>query len=495
MDTQQNASPLLRLSGLSKSFGHVQVLRDISLSVHQGEVLALMGENGAGKSTLMRILAGLLQAEAGHIEWEGRVVDRAFLSEQVAMIHQETLLVPELSVAENLFLGRELRSGGLWLQTKRMNTQAAELLGRLGATLAPTTLVKDLSIAEKQLVEIAKALGKHARLLILDEPTSALSDQESRQLFALLTSLRSEGVAMLYISHKMDEVFALADRIAVLRDGALVATRPTTDWDESSLISAMVGRELGGLFQPLTPDRIGEVVLSVKGLTRPGLGPLSFELRKGEVLGLAGLMGAGRTELLRALYGLDTVQTEQLTLNGHSLTHPSPHRSLRAGLGYLSEDRKQDGLIAQLSIRHNMTLSTLTQYQTYGFLDDPSEKQTVTEQIDRLRIKCQSPEQPIGQLSGGNQQKVLLARALLASPSVLLLDEPTRGIDIGAKAEIYALIRSLTQQGMAVLLVSSELPELLGLSDRILVLAEGKPTALLPNTALTQEEVLRHAMP
>jgi inositol transport system ATP-binding protein len=494
METQ-NASPLLRLSGLSKSFGHVQVLRDISLSVHRGEVLALMGENGAGKSTLMRILAGLLPAEAGQIEWEGQVIDRAFLSEQVAMIHQETLLVPELSVAENLFLGRELRSGGLWLQSKRMNAQAAELLSRLGASIAPTTRVKDLSIAEKQLVEIAKALGKSARLLILDEPTSALSDQESQQLFKLLATLRSDGVAMLYISHKLDEIFALADRIAVLRDGSLIATQPTTDWDESSLIRAMVGRELGGLFPPPTPDRIGEVVLSVRGLKRPGLGPLSFELRKGEVLGLAGLMGAGRTELLRALYGLDTAQTEQLTLNSHSLMSPSPHRSLRAGLGYLSEDRKQDGLVAQLSIRHNMTLSTLTHHQTNGFLDEPSEKQTVTEQIHRLHIKCQSTEQPIGQLSGGNQQKVLLARVLLTSPSVLLLDEPTRGIDIGAKAEIYALIRSLAQQGMAVLLVSSELPELLGLSDRILVLAEGKQTALLPNTALTQEEVLRHAMP
>lgn len=490
---------ILQIRNLSKSFSGIPALENVQLNVQAGEVHALMGENGAGKSTLMRILIGLLQPDSGQILFEGEDLTTGnvhdALEKGISMIHQEMLPVPELTVAQNIFLGRET-NGGLfsWLNDRSLTEKARVLLAQLGLTIPPDARMKNLSVAQMQLVEIAKAVSNKAKVIIMDEPTSALANAEVEALFTIVRELTRQGVAIIYISHKMDEIFALADTITVLRDGKYITTKPAAELDENRLISLMVGRELDRLF-PETTTETGPEVLSVKNLSGTGaFSDINVTVHAGEVLGFAGLMGAGRTEIARVLYGLDTLNSGEIRLNGLPVSITSPHEAIRQGIGYVSEDRKEVGLVPGMSVRDNITLSSLPYYAQGQWIQGRREAEAAEKTRGDLNIKTANLTQQVRYLSGGNQQKVVIGKVLLTSPKLLILDEPTRGIDVGAKAEIYKLITRLKAQGMAIILISSELPELLGLSDRILVLANGKQTAVLDKKEATQEMIMRYAV-
>ncbi|GAB3791845.1 sugar ABC transporter ATP-binding protein [Spirosoma humi] len=490
---------ILTVTGLTKTFSGVKALDNVQLRVRKGEVHALMGENGAGKSTFMKLLIGLLTPDSGEIIMDGEPLTtnnvNDILKKGISMIHQEILVVPELTVAQNIFLGRETnRSLFGWLDDRKLTRQAGELLNQLGVDIAPTVQLKHLSVAERQMVEIAKALSNEAKVIIMDEPTSALADNEVATLFRLIRELTEKGVAIIYISHKMDEIFAIADTITVLRDGQYIATKPASELNQRTLITLMVGREIDTLF-PVNNSPKGDEVLSVRNLSRTGsFSDISFTVQAGEVLGIAGLMGAGRTEIARAIFGMDPISSGELYLRGNAITIQSPHDAIRQGIGYVSEDRKAFGFIPRLSVRHNITLSSIATQARRGFIKARHEAETADAMVANLRIKAASPNQPVTYLSGGNQQKVIIGKVLLSKPALIILDEPTRGIDIGAKAEIYKLINQLTADGLAVILISSELPEILGLSDRILVLSQGKQTALLSRNDATPETIMHYAM-
>ncbi|WP_028522656.1 sugar ABC transporter ATP-binding protein [Runella limosa] len=490
---------LLQVRNLSKSFVGVKALDQVQLDLKKGEVHAVMGENGAGKSTFMKILMGLLSPDSGEIWLEGDVLKNADVNETlkrgISMIHQEMLVVPELTVAQNIFLGREKTNWlPFWLDDAHTNAQAEAILQQMGVDIAPTTLLKHLSVAEMQMVEIAKAISNNAKVIIMDEPTSAISDKEVATLFKIIKDLKQQGVGILYISHKMDEIFQISDTITVLRDGQYIGTKPASELDQPTLISMMVGREITNLFPEIVPSK-GEVVLSVKRLTRQGVfSDITFEVRKGEVLGLAGLMGAGRTEVARAIFGLDRYDNGEIQLNGQTIRIHSPAEAIALGIGYVSEDRKGLGFIPAMTIQDNITLSSLSQHAKAGWVMTDREASVATHMMQNLRIKATGAAQKVSHLSGGNQQKVVIAKVLQAAPDVVILDEPTRGIDIGAKFEIYKLINDLTAQGIAVVMISSELPEILGLSHRILVLSKGKQTALLVREEATQDVIMKYAM-
>ncbi|GAB3316149.1 sugar ABC transporter ATP-binding protein [Larkinella ripae] len=491
---------ILTVRGLIKTFSGVKALDGVQLDLRKGEVHALMGENGAGKSTFMKILVGLYKPDAGEIFFDGQDLKTGQVSDAlkkgISMIHQELLVVPELTVAQNIFLGRESK-GGLfgWIDEKKLNQEAGALLAQLGVTLSPTTRMKYLSVAEMQMVEIAKALSNDARVIIMDEPTSALSDREVATLFGIIRELKQKGVGIIYISHKMDEIFAISDTITVLRDGKYMATKPATELDTNTLIKLMVGREINSLF-PESGAQKGAEVLAVRNLRRNGkFSDISFEVHAGEVLGLAGLMGAGRTEVARAIFGLDPLDGGEMYWHGKQLIIKTPQDAIRRGIGYVSEDRKGLGFIPGLSVKHNITLGSLPNHARGPFVQDQREAETAARTIADLRIKTAGPNQPVRFLSGGNQQKVVIGKVLLSSPKLVILDEPTRGIDIGAKSEIYKLIHRLTADGIAVIMISSELPEILGLSDRILVLSQGRQTALLTKEEATQETIMQYAVP
>ncbi len=491
-----NPEYILQVFNLTKSFSGIKALEGVHLNVRRGEVHAIMGENGAGKSTFMKILMGLLQADAGQVFFEGEELRHSSVHEAlkrgISMIHQEILMVPELTVAQNIFLGRE---NALWLKDHVNDQEAATLLARLGMKLNPRTKMKYLSVAEMQMVEIAKAISNNAKVIIMDEPTSAISDKEVDALFKIIRDLKAQGVAILYISHKMNEIYEITDTITVLRDGKYIGTKSTKDIDNKSLIAMMVGREIESLFPPALASK-GEVLLEVKNLSSQGkFEDISFEVRAGEVLGLAGLMGAGRTEIARAIFGLDAFDRGEVWLKSQKVTIKSPQEAIKVGIGYVSEDRKGLGFIPGLSVKQNISLSSLRRHSKRGLLQSKSEEEIASRTISELKIKASSMEQKVRYLSGGNQQKVVIGKVLQASPEVVILDEPTRGIDIGAKSEIYKLIRELTTRGMAVVMISSELPEILGMSDRILVLSQGKQTALLPKEEASQETIMRYAMP
>lgn len=490
---------LLQVRNLSKSFVGVKALDQVQLDLKKGEVHAVMGENGAGKSTFMKLLMGLLSPDSGEIWLEGEMLKNADVNETlkrgISMIHQEMLVVPELTVAQNIFLGREKTNWlPFWLDDTHTNAQAEAILQQMGVDIAPTTLLKHLSVAEMQMVEIAKAISNNAKVIIMDEPTSAISDKEVATLFKIIKDLKQQGVGILYISHKMDEIFQISDTITVLRDGQYIGTKPASELDQPTLISMMVGREITNLFPEIVPSK-GEVVLSVKQLTSQGVfADITFEVRKGEVLGLAGLMGAGRTEVARAIFGLDRYDSGEIYLNGRAVHIHSPAKAIALGIGYVSEDRKGLGFIPAMTIQDNITLSSLPQHAKAGWVMTDSEETVASRMMQNLRIKATGAAQKVSHLSGGNQQKVVIAKVLQAAPNVVILDEPTRGIDIGAKFEIYKLINDLTAQGIAVVMISSELPEILGLSHRILVLSKGKQTALLSNTEATQDMIMKFAM-
>ena len=477
---------ILQLGGISKSFWGIRALEDVNLTVARGEVHALTGENGAGKSTLMKIVAGLERADAGEITFRGSAV---------AMIHQELLPFPEMTVAENICMGSEPANRFGWLDRGAMRQRTTELLARLGVDVSPSRRMGDLSFAEQQSVEIAKAIGQQADLLIMDEPTSALSERESERLFRIIGDLKQRGVAVIYISHRMDEIFRLSDTITVMRDGRHVTTRPAASLDETQLISLMVGRDFNAALAR-RPAPVGEISLEVRALSREGrFQEVSFMLRAGEILGLAGLMGAGRTEIASAIFGLDPATSGEILLRGRPVRILSPADALSHGIAMVTEDRKRYGFVSDMGVRENVTLSSLRRFCAGPFVRTDEENAAADEQIRTFSIRTAGREQQVKYLSGGNQQKVVLARALLTDPTILILDEPTRGIDVGAKAEIYGLISRLAEQGKAILLVSSEMNEILALSDRILVIREGRVAAEVMASRTTPEEILAHAMP
>jgi inositol transport system ATP-binding protein len=488
---------LLRMTGISKAFPGVQALDDVHLDVEAGTVHALMGENGAGKSTLMKVLAGIYRADSGTIELEGREVhipdSSTALGLGIAMIHQELSPVPAMTVAENIYLGREPLNRFRLVDHGQMAADARAVFDKWSIDVDPRRVMKTLSVAQMQMVEIAKAISTDARLIIMDEPTSAITEREVDHLHRMIRSLKESGVAIIYITHKMDEVFKIADKVTVFRDGKHVSTLPASELDRQKLITLMVGRELTHMF-PKEDVEIGEVVMSVRGLTRHGvISDITFDLRRGEILGLAGLMGAGRTEVLEAIFGVTKVDAGEVIVNGKTIDIKSPADAIEAGMGLLTEDRKLTGIMGVLSVRDNMTIANLNRFSPGGILRKRRMEAACMEQKAALSIKTPSLAQLVKNLSGGNQQKVLVSRWLLTLPDVLMIDEPTRGIDVGAKSEIHRLMSGLAKEGKAILMVSSEMPEILGMSDRILVMAGGRITGELSRAEATQEKVLEAA--
>jgi ribose transport system ATP-binding protein len=499
---------VLSASRISKSFMGVHALRDVSFDLEVGEVHALMGENGAGKSTLMKIVSGVYSDHEGVLRVGGEPVRFSGVRDAeaagIAIIHQELNLVPELSIAENVFLGREPLRAGLVVDRRRCANDTRTLLGRLGIDLDPDAPVGTLRVGEQQLVEIAKALSKSARILVMDEPTSALSAGECERLFKIIGQLSAAGVAIAYISHRLDEVMRLAHRVTVLRDGRHVLTQPVAALTQDELIAAMVGRETLGA--PPGPRRPGNrVVLSVRDLrldrpTRHGwrrvIGGVTFDLHAGEILGIGGLLGAGRTEVLETIFGASAGRCGgELRLDGRPVAIASPREARRLGLALVTEDRKAKGLHLGASIRDNVALPSLGRLARFGVRSVTAETQVAARAVQDLAVRCSGVGQAAGTLSGGNQQKVVIGKWMATGPSVLLLDEPTRGIDVGAKREIYDLVFRLADRGPAVLLVSSELPELLLLADRILVMAEGRQTGILAREEASEEAIMRLAAP
>jgi inositol transport system ATP-binding protein len=488
---------ILVMENISKAFPGVQALADVQLTVRRGSVHALMGENGAGKSTLMKVLIGMYHPDNGTITFQGKPVTidktETALNLGISMIHQELSPVPYMSVAENIFLGREpLGRFGL-IDKRKMVADTRELLARLEIDLNPNTLMKNLSVANTQMVEIAKAISYDSSLIIMDEPTSAITDREVAHLFRMIGSLKARGVAIIYITHKMDEVFQIADDITVFRDGRHIATVPASQTDRNSLIAMMVGRELTNIF-PKEDAPIGEVILSVRNLTRNGIvHDVSFDLRRGEILGLAGLMGAGRTEVIEGVFGIYPIDAGEIVVKGKPVRIKAPSDAINHGMALLTEDRKLTGIMSVLPVRDNMMIASLGNYTVAGILNSRLINQTCNREKGRLEIKTPSMDQLIKLLSGGNQQKVLVSRWLLTAPDILILDEPTRGIDVGAKSEIHRLMCKLAQEGKAIIMVSSELPEILGMSDRVLVMHEGRVGGIFDRADATQENIMRAA--
>lgn len=495
MTTTQQPATIMRLEGISKSFGPVNVINNVSLDVRVGQVQALLGENGAGKSTLIKMMSGVYQPDSGTIYVDGKKVElpdtKAAEALGIATIHQELNLVPHMSVAENITLGRTPSKFGL-VNYQQLRKEAASALRLIGLDVDLNIPVGDLGIAKQQLVEIAKALSMNARMLILDEPTAALTGKEVDQLFSVLDDLRSQGVGMIFISHHLEELAQIADSISVLRDGNFVAEVPAST-DEDELVRLMVGRDIEDQY-PRESATPGAALLVVKDLTSKGkFHDISFEVHAGEVVGLSGLVGAGRTEVIRAIAGVDKVDSGEVFISGAPLKLGNIGAAIRQGLGHVPEDRKAQGLVLDATINENLGFATLNSSSTMGLADRHGQKQRAQEVAQKLRIRMANIDQPIRDLSGGNQQKAVFGRWVLAGSKVLLLDEPTRGVDVGAKVEIYNIINEVTAAGGAVLMVSSDLPEILGMSDRILVMSGGAIAGQLPNTA-TQDEVMTLAV-
>jgi len=489
--------PLLEVTGIGKSFPGVRALHEVCFSVGVGECVALLGENGAGKSTLMKILAGVQEPDEGTILVEGvavriRSVEEG-LSLGIALIHQELNLATNLTVGANIFLGREPVKGGL-IDESKIAVEAQQYLDQVGLDIPASTLVSDLAIGRQQLVEIAKALATDAKLLIMDEPTSSLSQKETERLFEVVKKLKGDGVSVVYISHRLSEVIELADRVVVLRDGENAGEIEKTEITHDQMVRMMVGRELSQ-FYAHEPHAAGEVLLSVEGVVTRAhpTHSISFSLRAGEIVGLGGLVGSGRTELLETLFGITPALAGTIKVDGDSESLQNPREAIAAGLALVPEDRKQQGLIIDMAVADNLSLASVGRDQKRGFLNFGAEREISVEMVDRMRIKTPSDRQIVRFLSGGNQQKVVLGKWLAMKPKVLLLDEPTRGIDIGAKQEIYALMEELAAQGVAILFVSSEMEEILGMSDRALVMHEGQLSGELQRDELSEEAVMQLA--
>ena len=495
-DAAATAAPRLEMRGIGKRFAGVTALRDVSLFARGGEVLALMGENGAGKSTLMKILGGVQPPDTGEIRIEGKpvVIDgvRSAKKLGIALIHQELMLAPNLDIAANIFLGTEGTPFLLSpLPRAAMNKKAIALLARVGLELPPTKLVSDLTVGQMQMVEIARALSADARILIMDEPTASLSANESEKLFEVIRKLRADGVCIIYISHRMEEVQLLADRVTVLRDGRFAGDLAKAEASSDKIVALMVGRELSGAYFPERKDRVaGDVVLEVKDLVVPGApAGVSFVARRGEILGFAGLVGAGRTELVTTIFGVTPAHSGTMVLDGLPFAPKNPRDAIKRGVYLAPEDRKHHGLVLPMSITENTTLPGLRAYSRWGRLDGAAERRVAEAEVARLGTRTPSVRQKVVTLSGGNQQKVVLGKWLAMNPRVLILDEPTRGIDVGARAEIYRHIAKLAADGIAVVVVSSDMEEVIGLCDRVLVMRERRMTGLLTGGEITQARI------
>ncbi len=485
---------VLALEDVSKSFGAVAALRGARLELRAGEAHALVGENGAGKSTLVKILAGVHGPDAGRVLLDGAPVDldspATARTAGIAVIYQEPTLFPDLSVAENIFMGRQPLSGGRRIDRRALAARCRELFERLGVHMDPDRPARGLSIADQQMVEIAKALSFDARVLVMDEPTAALSGVEVERFFAVARSLRAGGAAVLFISHRFDEVFDLCDRVTVMRDGQWVSTDPTADLTVDQVVRRMVGREVASLF-PKQDVEAGEVVLEVRGLTRHGVfSDVSFDVRAGEIVALAGLVGAGRSEVVRAVFGVDAYDAGSVRVYGQELRKGSPAAAMAAGIALVPEDRRQQGLVMELSVERNATLTRRWKLARAGLLSSRAERATAAEWSGKLQVKAGKLTDPVNTLSGGNQQKVVLAKWLSTEPKVLIVDEPTRGIDVGTKSEVHRLLSQLAADGLAVVMVSSELPEVLGMADRVLVMHEGRLVDDIPRARADEGSVM-----
>jgi len=483
---------------VSKSFPGVQALHDVTFEVNKGEIHALVGENGAGKSTLMKILTGSVPRDSGTIYLHGRAteIDSPGRAQAlgISMIHQELALIPYLNVGQNIYLGREPKGAlpGL-IDWSTLYAQAREQLAKLNIAIDPKTMVADLSIAQRQMVEIVKALSLNADIIVMDEPTSALSERETERLFSLMRSLKEQGVTIIFISHRIEEVFAIADRVTVLRDGELVGVVPISEVGIGHVVRMMVGRELGEMYPKEEVPR-QEVVLRVKGLSRDNeLRGIELELYKGEILGLAGLVGAGRTLLARAIFGIDPIDKGEIWIDAQKVDIDSPQKAIALGMGFVPEERTAQGLFLGMAVRQNITISALDKLCRLGFVNFKEAKRLAQGYVQRLDIRTPNLQQRVRNLSGGNQQKVIIAKWLSLNPKVLILDEPTRGIDVGAKAEIHALMSQLAKQGVGILMISSELPEIMGISDRILVMHEGQLVGEFQRGEASQDEIMLYA--
>jgi len=484
----------IEMKGICKSFSKVQVLRDVVFSLADGEVHALMGENGAGKSTLMKVLTGVYTRDEGEVLVDDSPVhfSHPMQAEEagIVFIHQELNTMHELTVEENMFMGKEIKGAFGMVNKQAMRQKARETIQQLGIDIDPKTVMKYLSVGQQQMVEIAKALMVDARVLIMDEPTAALTPVETEILFQVIRRLKASGVSLVYITHRMEEVLEICDRITVLRDGEYINTKPISDTNMNDIVRMMIGREIGERF-PQRDIKIGDVRFEVEGLTKEGVfQDVSFSVRAGEVLGVAGLMGAGRTEIMKAIFGSLPYEKGTIRLDGETVRIRSPEDAKRSGLAFITEDRKTEGLMLEDSIGHNIVINNLPAVSNHGIMNQPKETKLVREAIEKLRVRCAGPKQQCKFLSGGNQQKVVFAKWIYTNPRVLILDEPTRGVDVGAKKEIYTIINQLAQTGVAIILVSSELPEVLGMSDRIMAIHEGNVGGIVDSANATQESVM-----
>ncbi|MEK5477511.1 sugar ABC transporter ATP-binding protein [Paenibacillus sp. FSL R5-0407] len=484
----------IQMKGIHKAFGSNQVLSGVDFDLREGEVHALMGENGAGKSTLMNILTGLHARDEGTILIDGEETYFANPKEAerrgIAFIHQELNVWPDMTVLENMFIGREISSRWGLLKSNEMKALANEQFKKLSVDIPLGVEAGECSVGQQQMIEIAKALLTDTKVIIMDEPTSALTEREIQKLFEVIASLKKDGVSIVYISHRMEEIFTICDRITVMRDGRTVDTKdiPETSFDE--VVKKMVGRELTERYPARTPS-LGKTVLEVKNASRKGMFEnVSFQVRAGEIVGFSGLMGSGRTEMMRALFGLDRLDSGEISVFGKKAVIRKPADAVKLGIGFITEDRKDEGLVLDFSVRENMVLPSLKSFTSKGLLSAQSEKAFVEALIKRLQIKTHTSETSAGNLSGGNQQKVVIAKWVGIGPKLLILDEPTRGVDVGAKREIYQLMNELTGHGVAIIMVSSELPEVLGMSDRIVVVHEGRITGELSKEEATQEKIM-----
>jgi rhamnose transport system ATP-binding protein len=489
--------PLVELRGITKTYGGVHALANVSFEIARGDVHALVGENGAGKSTLVKILTGVIQPDDGLVFFDGEeqriATPQAAHHLGIVAMYQEPTVFQDLTVAENVFAGRHPRTPLRTVAWREMRTHASRILDDLGVDFGPETPVRGLSVADRQLLEIAKALSSNARLLIMDEPTAALSPHEVESLFATVRRLRDRGVVIVFISHRLEEVTKIADTVTVLRDGVHVATRPAAELSHAEIIRLMVGRSLDALF-PKEAAEIGDVVFRAEGLTRRGVfSNISFDLRRGEIVGLAGFVGSGRTEVARAIFGIDRLDSGVLTIEGRRFRPRSPRAAMRRGLAYLPEDRLNQGLVQPMSIAQNTSMAVLPTLTPGGLLRPRRERGLARRFMQQLRIRATSVTQVVRSLSGGNQQKVVLSKWLAANPRVLMLDEPTHGVDVGTKADVHRTISGLASEGLTILLISSELLEVLGMSDRVLVMHEGRLVAELSRDEATEERVIQAA--
>ena len=498
--TEDKNKYILSINGMSKSFGRNKVLKHISMNVKPGTIMGLMGENGAGKSTMMKCLFGTYQKDEGTIVLDGKEVNfsgpKDALENGVAMVHQELNQCLERSVVDNMFLGRYPKNSVGVIDEGRMKKETSDLFRKLGITVDLTQPMKKMSVSQRQMCEIAKAISYHSKVIVLDEPTSSLTAPEVEKLFKMMRQLKAQGIALIYISHKMDEIFEICDEISVLRDGSLVMTKPSKETDMNELIAAMVGRSLDNRFPPVdnTP---GETILSVQNISTkyaPKLQNISFDIKKGEIFGFYGLVGAGRTELLETIFGIRTRAEGNIVYDGKMLNFSSPKDAMDHGFALITEERKANGLFLKGDITFNTTIANMKHYKSGVALSHDKMVRATAEEIKIMHTKCMGPDDMIANLSGGNQQKVAIAKGLMTKPKVLILDEPTRGVDVGAKKEIYQLINQFKQEGMSIILVSSEMPEVLGMSDRILVMHEGRISAEFASCDANQERLMAAAV-